>query len=273
VNLNIDGPPGPDLLPAFDVRGFPIGHVRFPYFHPGIDQSILLTTLVAGPIPVAPGVPVEAILGFRDSLGNPIGPSSQVSLSPGQTASLDFAVSQFEASFPSGESTAILPVVTPLPGSNGFSGELLSSVEVIDDLAGFGMVFVPGIASFPDAPVFAPQGLAAGQSMRITVFAFPPDPCLATLGFLDNNGAPIGPTRAVNLTGGQSASLTLNFDTLGRPRGIAGRIEIQPQVTLTPAAAAAAQVPVGNSCPASVDVVNNLTGRTWTHQSGLPAVQ
>jgi hypothetical protein len=107
--------------------------------------------------------------------------------------------------------------------------------------------------------------------MRITVFAHPPNPCVATLGFADSNGAPIGPTLPVNLSGGQSASLILNFDTLGRPPGAAGRVEIQPLVTLAPSAAGAA--PKGNACPASVSVVDNLLGRTMTYQSGMSAVQ
>ena len=108
------------------------------------------------------------------------------------------------------------------------------------------------------------------------MFAQEPNPCIATLSFVGSDGEHIGPTRSVDLKGGQSASLTLNFDKLGRAHGLAGRIEIQPQVKLATAtanAAATAKVPAGNSCPASVDVVDDATGRTTTFQSAQPAMQ
>ena len=273
-------------LPAFEVRGKPVGAVKtppVPICPPGLPlqlaclQSLRLTVnIVAGPITPPPGTPVEAILGFLDVNGLPIGPSLPVSLLPGQSASLDLNPSTLPAPSQATGPIEIQPVVSPPPNSAGFNGEIRSSAEVFDNQLGFGTLFVPGAESLPAAPVFAPQGLAGGQTMRLHVFSTASTPCVATLGFLDNNGAPIGPTMPVNLSGGQSASLDLNSNALNMPAGAQGRIELLPQVTLGTVVGASAPQPV--ACPASVQVFDNQSSRTWTYQPGsapiiVPAVQ
>jgi hypothetical protein len=80
----------------------------------------------------------------------------------------------------------------------------------------------------------------------------------------------------VNLSGGQSASLDLNSNALNMPAGAQGRMELLPQVTLGTVVGASAPQTV--ACPASVQVFDNQTGRTWTYQPGstpiiVPAVQ
>jgi hypothetical protein len=66
---------------------------------------------------------------------------------------------------------------------------------------------------------FSPQGLAGGQIMRLTAAAYSPDPCNATLGFVNRVGAPIGSTVIVNLSPGQLQSLDLPSAMLGMGLG------------------------------------------------------
>jgi hypothetical protein len=273
-------------LPAFEVRAKPAGEVKTPpvpvcppalLLQVACLQSLRLTVnIMAGPITPPPGTPVEAILGFVDGSGLPIGPSLPVSLLPGQSASLDLNLSALPALSQATAPIEIQPVVSPPPNSVGFDGPIRSSAEVFDNTLGFGTLFVQGTESLPAAPVFAPQGLAGGQTMRLHVFSTASTSCVATLGFLDINGTPVGPTLPVNLSGGQSAVLDLNSSSLNIPAGAQGRIELLPQVTLGTVASASTPQPV--ACPASVQVFDNQTGRTWTYQPGsaptvLPAVQ
>jgi hypothetical protein len=275
-------------LPAFEVRGKAVGEVKtppVPVCPPPLPiqvaclQSLRLTVnivnIVGTPVTPPPGTPVEAILGFVDVNGLPIGPSLPVSLLPGQSASLDLNPSTLPALSQATGPIEIRPVVSPPPNTVGFDGLIRSSAEVFDNTLGFGTLFVLGTESLPAAPVFAPQGLAGGQTMRLHVFSTDSTPCVATLGFLDINGAPVGPTMPVNLSGGQSAALDLNSSSLNIPAGVQGRIELLPQVTLGTIVSASAPQPV--ACPASVQVFDNQTGRTWTYQRGsapiiLPAV-
>jgi hypothetical protein len=56
-------------------------------------------------------------------------------------------------------------------------------------------------------------GIGGGQTLRLNVVAYPPTPCFATIGFLDNIGQqlPNLPTKTVNLTSGPA-------DFVDRPR-------------------------------------------------------
>ena len=59
----------------------------------------------------------------------------------------------------------------------------------------------PAAQSVSGAPGFFPQALAAGQTMRLNVVAFPPDPCIGVLSFADKNGLGLGasmPLRSTN---------------------------------------------------------------------------
>jgi len=162
-----------------------------------------------------------------------------------------------------------MPIVTPPPGAPAFAGQLQASAEVFDNLISFGTIFVPGKISLPSVSTFAPQGLAGGETIRLTAFSYPPTPCVATLSFADHNGRPLGSTLPVSLSGVQSASLDLNANALSLKLG--QRVEVQPIVTLTPLVGDIA--PQALACPASVEVFDHLTNRTWTYQMGLPAVQ
>ena len=61
-------------------------------------------------------------------------------------------------------------------------------------------IFALGVLSGSAAadPQFGMIGLAAGETLRLNVVAYPPNPCVAQIGFRDANGAlpqPI-PTRS-----------------------------------------------------------------------------
>jgi hypothetical protein len=230
----------------------------------GVFGQGVRLTVVAGPAVVPPGVPVEANLGFVDLNGNAVGPTLQVTLNPGQTQSLEWAVQQL------GQRVEVRPVVTQT-STNPSAPLLQASVEVFDLLTGFGTVLAPAPAaqSVSGVPEFFPQGLAGGQTMRLNVVAFPPDPCIGQLSFADKNGARVGPSLPVNLTPGMATSLDLNADALGLKVG--EHVEVQPAVSVTPSISSGP--PITSACQGSVEVFDHLTGRTWTYQSGLPAVQ
>lgn len=256
-------------VPAFDVWGLPTGATRFLYQHRGVRQTIRLkVTAVAGPTTVPPATPVEASLGFLDANGSAIGPSRLVRLSPGQTEFLDLG-----ETVPVG--AEVLPVVSTVPGAASFNGPIAASVEIFDDALSIGNVFQAGTVSLPSVPVFDPQGVAGGQTIRLTAFALPPDPCVATLGFQDVNGSPVGPVLPVNLSPGHAASLDLRAEALSLRLG--QRAEIRPVVTITSGISAAGSNVQLSACPASVEVFDNLTGRTSTYQAPqsqlFPAVQ
>jgi hypothetical protein len=228
-------------------------------------QGVRLT-VVAGPAVVPPGVPVEANLGFVDLNGDAVGPSLQVALNPGQTQSLEWAAPVQQL----GQRVEVRPVVTQT-STDPSSPLLQASVEVFDLLTGFGTVLAPAPAtqSVSGVPGFFPQGLAGGQTMRLNVVAFPPGPCTGVLSFADKNGARLGPSLPVNLTPGMAASLDLNADALGLKVG--EHMEVQPVISASPSISAGP--PITSACQGSVEVFDHLTGRTWTYQSGLPAVQ
>jgi hypothetical protein len=230
-----------------------------------LGQGVRLT-VVAGPAIVPPGAPVEATIGFVDLNGNAVGPSAQVTLNPGQTQSLEWDPPVHQL----GQRVEERPVVTQT-SANPASPLLEASVEVFDVLTGFGTVLAPApaVQSVSGVPGFFPQGLAGGQTMRLNVVAYPPDPCIGQLSFTDKNGAPLGTSMAVNLTPGAATSLDLNADALGLKVG--QHLEVQPEVSTTPSISAGP--PITSACQGSVEVFDHLTGRTWTYQSGLPAAQ
>jgi hypothetical protein len=122
----------------------------------------------------------------------------------------------------------------------------------------FGQDLAPG----QGATSFAMIGITSAESLRLNVVAFPPNPCVAELGFQDGNGNPVSITMTVNLEPGRSASLTVNGDTL--VKGFGQRFEVRPVIT-----AASTQYPP-NPCVASAEVVENLLANTSTL---VPAVQ
>ncbi len=243
----------------------------------GFNQ--ILRLIVAGPITPAPGTPVEATVGFVDLNGNAIGPApTTLTINPGQFVSVDFPANEYIKTV--GPRIAVVPVLTILPNPNAVPGNppgnVQASIEVFDAILALGTLFNP-VPSFPPSscvalscssnPPLVPQGLAGGQSLRITAVAYPPTPCVATLSFADNNDNPLGGSDPVNLQPGTGTYFDLNAATLGLSAG--QRADVLPIVTLTPPIAAAAGPPMGSACQVSVEAFDHLTGRTATYQSAL----
>jgi hypothetical protein len=140
----------------------------------------------------------------------------------------------------------------------------------------------------PGATNFPLIGITLGQSLRVNLVAisvpaspgsvaFPPNPCVATLGFQDRNGNTLGNTKTVTLAIGQTASLavnaadvivgvTTNPTTASADANAAGVAEVLPMVTPSGGN--------GASCVATVEVVDNLLRtptQSFTGSVALPA--
>jgi hypothetical protein len=227
--------------------------------------------IIAGPVYVPPGVPVEVNLGFVDVNGTIIGPQLTETLTQGQTASLDLnadALGLPGRTLVRPVATVVNPNGPPAAAAGSPPSIFIPEVtEVFDAATGFGRVLIPGDTEFAAQPTFAFQGLAFGETMQVIVSAFPNTGCSATLGFADINGNPIGSTKQVDLQPGQSDSLELHAATLGLAPG--QRKEIQPLVRLVVSSSSTA-VPANSACQATTEVFDTVTGRTWTYQAGGP---
>jgi hypothetical protein len=231
--------------------------------------------IIAGPVRVPPGVPVQVNLGFVDVNGTAIGPQSTEMLTQDQTATLDLNADALQLR----GRTLVRPVVTvvnpdglPSIAAGSTPGVFIpEGTEVFDATTGVSRVLYPGDTAFAAHPTFAFQGLASGETMQLIVSAFPNTGCSATLGFTDINGNPVGSTKQINLQPGQSDSLELHAATLGLAPG--QRAEIQPLVN---SAMSSTAVSINSACQATAEVFDTLTGRTWMYQAGarqLPAGQ
>ena len=104
----------------------------------------------------------------------------------------------------------------------------------------------------PNTTNFPMIGITRGQTLLVSLVAFPPAPCVAQLGFQDSSGNPVGSTRSVTLAPGQSASLALNGNSL--TNSVGQRVEVLP--TIVPAAG------VASECQGSAEVFDNVRGGT-----------
>jgi hypothetical protein len=97
---------------------------------------------------------------------------------------------------------------------------------------------------------FGMVGVALGETLRLNVVAYPPSPCIATLGFVNADGIR-GNGVPVNLQPGQSAFLDFIANTALTQLG--QRIALRPAVTLT-------QDVGPNACHSTAEVFDNFTG-------------
>ena len=224
----------------------------------------LRLTVVNGPVPVGPGVPVEATLGFVGKAGAGIGPSTTATLSPGQTASLDLDASTLITS----GRIEVRPKVT-IPAGTPIEN-LQGSAEVFTTASGIGSVFYaatpipPGPVS-PGPPTFLPQGVAHGQSIQINALAPPDSPCAATLSFTDSNGNAVGPSQSIDLSPSTMTSLVFNPNSLTQ----SGRQEFTPQIAITNPAG---NSPIASACLSSAEVLSQTTGEIATYQISSPPI-
>jgi hypothetical protein len=201
-----------------------------------------------------PPTPCAATLEFVDANGTAVGPAPRpVALRLGEAASL--SVSSQALGVPVGRRVQVRPVVTPDPLVGG--GGCVASAELVDQASRFTTVFVeagsPVLTPPGPADRFGMIGLAPFQTLRLSVVAYPPNPCAATLGFADATGAAVGPSERVGLEPGFATSLDLPRQAI--PPGPADRAEVRPVVTLDP-------LTPGN-CVATAESFDVFTGRTW----------
>ena len=127
------------------------------------------------------------MLGFQDVNGNPLGTTLNVSLQAGESASL--ALNGKTLTSVPGRRVEVQPTVA---AAAGVASRCNASAEVFDNLLGINSVVVPGAFGFAANPLFSMIGVTELQTVRVNVVAYPPDPCVGQLSFLNSQGAPAG---------------------------------------------------------------------------------
>ena len=197
-----------------------------------------------------PPDPCFARLGFQNSNGNPVGTTTDVSLQPGESTSL--AINGNSLISQSGQRVQVLPTVVP---AAGIASSCQASAEIFDNALGVTNVLVPGAIGYPPGPALGMLGVTVLETVRLNVVAFPPDPCIGQISFLNSNGELVGNALMnVNLAPGQAAFLDLPGSTLVSKLG--QRAEVLPVVT--PGGPSGAP----NSCVVSAEVYINGLGTT-----------
>ena len=191
-----------------------------------------------------PPDPCFAVLGFQDVNGNPLGTTLNVSLQAGESASL--ALNGNTLTSVLGKRVEVQPTVAV---AAGVTSRCNATAEVFDNLLGINSVVVPGALGFAANPLFGMIGVSEWQTVRVNVVAYPPDPCVGQLSFVNSQGAPAGNALEVQLAPGQAAALDLPGSVLVTKLG--QRAEVQPVVS----------APNGG-CFASTEVYLNGLGTT-----------
>lgn len=179
-------PPGPTSFPMVGITG---------------AQTLQLNLVAFPPNPCGP-----VNLGFQNRNGVAVGPrETTTTLQPGQSISLAVNGSFLVAA---DQRVELLPTVTGMDGA-ATGASCVASVEVIDNADGVTTVLAPGAFAWPPEPDFGVLGVTSLQTVRLNVVAFPPTPCIGTIGFVDKNGTPIGTSTAVQLGVGEATHLDL----------------------------------------------------------------
>jgi hypothetical protein len=198
-----------------------------------------------------PPDPCVAQMGFLNAEGIAVGPVNSVTLQPGQSASLSINGNAVAAAF--GQRAELMPQILINPNSPSVCQ---ATAEVVDDLLGTTTALASGASGFPANPVFGLLHVTALETVRLNISAYPPDPCNATISFVNGNGALIGNSlKNVQLAGGQSTYLDLKGVTL--VSGLGQRGAVRPVVTPSPGSA-----PTANVCAVSAETYDNFDGAT-----------
>jgi hypothetical protein len=195
------------------------------------------------PGPCAPGVSCaptgsfQTTLSFVDADGNTVA-RNLVTLTPEKGASLVYMPSSFGAD----GRAQVRGIVSAEPDANGFTPELVPTVEVMDFSTGQTGLINPGaIAGFnpqPEPPGdfnFGLFNVVKGQTARVSVSfvdapsGFPPGPCRVTLSFYSGDGRLISEST-IPLNPGQTAQFDYPTDSL--PTG--SRVRIRASVSVEP---------------------------------------
>jgi hypothetical protein len=214
-----------------------------------------------------PPNPCNATIGFlnHDGAVPPNQPVKTVSLSPGQSDFVDLTAAAL--GIPTGGRREFQPVVllAPQPDPNAAPSVCAASVELFIGQTGASQVAVsqPDTAAPNVAPQFGMAGIALGQTLRLNVVAWPPDPCVAMIGFLTSSGQPAPvPDKTVSLNPNEADFVDLHAAALGLQAG--ERAELQPVVMLLPGPAGV------STCQANAQVFATSTGRTRVYLNPQP---
>lgn len=221
------------------------GRTNFPMVGVVRGQTLVLN-LVA-----FPPDPCMAQLGIQDSFGNLVASTPVLTLAPGQSVALPVNANTLTNAF--AQRVELLPTVQGPDGSFTASS-CVATVEVIDNLVRETAVLVPGAISYAPDPVFGMLGVTILDTVRLNVVAFPPDPCIGTIGFVNSNGNQAGNSKPVQLAAGQGATF-LDLPGNAVVSVLGQRAEVRPVVTVTE----------GSACIVSVEVYGNITGATHVY--------
>lgn len=191
-----------------------------------------------------PPDPCFAQLGFQDSAGNPVGSTLNVTLQGGQSAALALNGNTLTSII--GQRIEVLPTITL---TAGVANQCNASAEVFDNLLEISSVVVPGALNVATPVEFGMLGVTELQTARLNVVAYPTEPCIGQLSFVNAQGAQVGNTLNVQLAPGQATFLDLPGTTLVTKLG--QRAEVQPMLTVN-----------NGSCAASTEVYLNGLGTT-----------
>jgi hypothetical protein len=263
-------------LPALVFAQSVGGTTRFGMIGVALGETLRLNVVAFPPVPCI------AQLSFVNANGVPNNGSGQpanglpgngqpgngvpVNLQPGQSAFLDFNANTALTQF--GQRIALRPAVTLTQdvGPNACH----ATAEVFDNFTGFSLLALqpqpdPGLTLQPQPnPGLGMVGIALGQVLRLNVVAFPPVPCFAQLGFVNNSGTPPFPSKTVTLQPGQADFLDVSAASLGI--GFGHRAELSPVASVMPGPNAAPSV-----CLANAEVFDSFSGRTTAWLPGTPA--
>jgi hypothetical protein len=206
-----------------------------------VRGQTLQLNLVAIPID-----PCFATIGFQNANGNAVGPTLNVTLQAGQSASLGLNGNTLTNT--PGQRVEVLPMVTL---TAGIASQCDASAEIYDNILEISSVVVPGVAGFSPTPEFGMFGVTLLQTAQLNVVAYPTDPCIGTLSFVNSSGVQVGNSMNVQLAPGQAASLELPGSTLVTKLG--QRAEVLPVVSAS-----------NGGCIASAEVYINGLGATST---------
>jgi|HubBroStandDraft_4_1064222.scaffolds.fasta_scaffold67440_1 hypothetical protein len=195
-----------------------------------------------------------ATLGFQNNEGVAVGPTSNATLTAGQSTSLELKGSVLTKE--PKQRVEVLPVVTP---STAFPPTPChASVEIIEGTPA--ATIAEGVVSWPPNPVFSAAGITEFVNLRLNVVAYPPNPCVGELSFADENGKPVGSTLDVNLSAGQAAFLDLPGTTVANKSG--ELVLVHPIFTITTTSKTA--------CVASVELYNAANEATIAYFPPVP---
>ena len=236
------------LAHAATAQVLPSGETYFPMIGMTLGQTLQIN-LVA-----YPPDPCFAQIGFLNSNGAFVGHVSDVTLQPGQAASLSIDGNSLTTAF--GQRVELMPQIVVNPNSPSVCH---ATAEVFGDLIGATTVLAVGAQGYASNPEFGLAHVTIFETARLNIAAFPPDPCNATISFVDGNGSLIGNSlKNVQLASGQAAYLDLKG--LTRLSGLGQRASVRPVVTLNSAPPGTAAT--ANVCSVSAEIYDNFDGAT-----------